>query len=394
MATTAVGLSLLEAVKGIAPIIRENAAVSERERRLSDQTVDAMKRAGFFRMCKPRAFGGMDVDPMTAIRVYEEVSRIDMSAGWNLFLSSSGINFCNWIPDEGLEEFLAGDPDSILGGAVYPPGKAIQVDGGYRITGRWPFASGCHHAAWFLETAFIFDGEEQRRNEDGIPVQLLFLFPAAEAEILDTWYTMGMCGTGSHDIAIKDLFVPSRRVGLLAPLENLPKTLAGPLYRMTFWFPVPSLAAPALGNARAAIDALVDLGTRKTPAYTQSTVAARPAAQMQLGQAEAMLGAARAYLYESVEAGWQAAQQGRFLNQREKITIQLATSHAIHTSAKVVELVHQAAGTTAIRQEHPFERYFRDAHVITQHAFASMNRFESAGKLLFGQETDWPFLNM
>jgi alkylation response protein AidB-like acyl-CoA dehydrogenase len=149
-----------------------------------------------------------------------------------------------------------------------------------------------------------------------------------------------------------------------------------------------------MGVARAAIDSLVELGGKKTAAYAGSTVAARPAAQMQLGEAEALLGAARAYVYESLEAGWQTVRQGQLLSQREKIAIQLATSHAIHSSAKVVELVHHAAGTSAIRRGQPFERYFRDVHVITQHAFGSMNRFESVGKPLFGQETDWPFFTM
>ena len=393
MASAAVGVSLLEAVKEIAPIIRENADRSERERRLADETVAAMKRAGLYRMCKPRAFGGMEVDAMTAMRVLEEVSRIDTSAGWNLNISSGGVNFGAWIPDQGLQEFLGGDPDGAIAGAVFPPGKAIPEDGGYRITGRWPFGSGCEHASWLLETAVIHDGEKPRL-EDGRPVQLLFVFPAAQAEILDTWHTMGMCGTGSHDIAVRDLFVPSHRVGVVRPLEKLPEAFNSPLYRMTLWFPTVALAAPALGNARAAIDALVELGGKKTPAYTGSTVAARAAAQMQLGEAEALLGAARAYVYESIKAVWQTVERGQFLSQQEKITIQLAASHAVRSSARVVELVHRAAGTSAIRREQPFERHFRDAHVITQHAFGSMNRFESVGKLLFGQETDWPFFTM
>lgn len=394
MATAAVGISLLDAVREIAPIVRENADRAEQERRLSPETVEAMKRAGFFRMCKPRAFGGMEVDAMTAMRVFEEISRIDVSAGWNLIISSAGLTFASWIPDQGIQEFLGADPDTIAAGAVFPPGKAIPVDGGYRITGRWPFASGCHNASWFMETANIYDGEQIRLGENGVPIQLLCLMPAAPVEILDTWHTMGMCGTGSHDVATRDLFVPLHRVGVVAPLDKLPKSVEIPLFRLLFWFPTISLAAPAMGVARAAIDSLLELGAKKTPAYTGSTVAARPAAQMQLGEAEALLGAARAYVYGSLEDAWQTVRQGKFLSRRQKIAIQLAASHAVRSSAQVVELVHLAAGTSAIRREQPFERYFRDVHVITQHAFASMNRFESVGKLLFGQETDWPFLNM
>jgi alkylation response protein AidB-like acyl-CoA dehydrogenase len=394
MASSAPGLTLIEAVHSIAPIIRENAARSERERRLSDETVQAMKRAGLFRMCSPRAAGGLEVDAMTAVRVIEEVARIDASAGWNLFLSGTAINFFLWIPEEGIQDFLAGGPDTLGAGAVNPPGKAIPVEGGYRITGRWPFTSACHSADWLLHTALIFDGDEPQRGEDGHPLQLLFTFPASEGDILDTWYTMGLCGTGSHDVVIHDLFVPAKRAGTLGPLKALPKALNGPLYRFTLWLPVASLAAVALGAARGAIDALLDLGAKKTPAYSASTVAGRPSAQMQLGRAEAALGAARSYLYDSVTKAWETASLGEMLTQRNKIDIQLAAAHALQSAAEVAQLVHQAAGTSAIRREHEFERRFRDIHVLTQHAFASFNRFESVGKLLFGQPTDWPFLTL
>ncbi len=146
-----------------------------------------------------------------------------------------------------------------------------------------------------------------------------------------------------------------------------------------------------------AIDALIDLGTKKAPAYGASTVAGRPSAQMQLvklGGAEAILGAARACLYDSVGRAWETASGGEMLTQRNKIDIQLAASHAVQSAAEVAQLVHQAAGSSAIRREHAFERRFRDIHVITQHAFASFNRFESEGKLLFSQKTDWPFLTL
>jgi len=394
MASTALGLSLINAVQTIAPTIRQNADRSERERRLSDETVRAMKQAGFFRMCSPRAIGGLEVDPMTAINVIEEVARIDASAGWNLFLSGTALNVFLWIPEEGIEEILAGGPDTLGAGAVSPPGKAIPADGGYRMTGRWPFASGCHSADWLLHTALVFDGDEPRRGEDGNPVQFVFAFPASEGEILDTWYTMGLCGTGSHDIAVHDLFVPARRVAPLGPIKTLPKPLDGPLYRFTVWLPVAALASVALGAARGSIDALIDLAGKKTPAYSASTVAGRSSAQMQVGRAESVLGAARAYLYDSVTKAWETACRGEMLTQRNKIDLQLAAAHALQSGADVAQLVHQAAGASAIRRENAFERRFRDIHTLTQHAFAGFNRFESVGKLLFGQPTDWPFLTL
>ncbi|PWU07475.1 MAG: hydroxylase [Terriglobia bacterium] len=394
MATTAVGISLLDAVARIAPILREKAAEAERERRLSKEAVEAMKSAGLYRMCKPRAFGGLEVDAITAMRVMEEVSRLDSAAGWNLQISTGGGSFGAWLPAEGGKELFGGHPDDVLAGALAPPGKAVPADGGYRVTGRWPFASGCHHASWLFGSALVMEGGEPRKDEKGNPTQLLIAFPASDVKILDTWHTMGMRGTGSNDIAVEDVFVPERRAAVIAPLAKLPEAFSGPLYRMTVWFPVAGLAAPALGTARAAIDDLLDLGRKKTPSYLRSTVGERPVAQFQVGQAEALLGAARAYLYEALQEAWDTALEGRMLSQQQKIKVQLATSHAIRSAADAVDLVHQAAGTSGIREEQRFERYFRDIHVMTQHAFGSVNRIESAGKLLFGQPTDWAFFEM
>ena len=260
MATSATGISLLEGVSKIAPIIRENSAASERERRLSKQTVEAMKGVGLFRMCRPRAYGGLEVDPLTALRVYEEVAKLDTAAAWNLQISTAGLSFGAWLPDDGAEELLGGDPDSIMAGAVAPPGKAVAVPGGYTATGRWPFGSGCHYASWLIGSAMIFDGDEPRKNEQGNPVQVILMFPAQDAKILDTWHTMGMRGTGSHDFSVEQVFVPEHRVGVIAPLKKLPRGFTSPLYHLTLWFPVAALATPALGTARAAIDDLLELG--------------------------------------------------------------------------------------------------------------------------------------
>jgi indole-3-acetate monooxygenase len=394
MATTAAGISLLERVRAIAPIIQSNAANAERDRQLSAPVVQAMMDAGLYRMGVPQALGGLELDAATTIRVLEEVSRLDSAAGWNLQISQGALSFCAWLPEEATREIFAGHPNAIVAGGLTPPGRAVPVEGGYRVTGRWPFASGCNHASWLVGSAFIFDGDEPRLGENGIRVQVMVAFPKNDVTILDTWHTVGMRGTGSHDISVKDTFVPQWCTAQMLPLKQLPKAFDRPLYRMTLWFAVAALATPSLGTARAAIDALLDLGMKKTPNYTRSPLAERAVAQMQVARAEALLGAARAYLYETVHDAWDTVSQGHFLSQKQKIAIQLATSHAIRSAADAVDLVHQAAGTSAIREEQPFERYFRDAHVMTQHAFGSASRFESAGKLMFGLETDWPFFGL
>jgi indole-3-acetate monooxygenase len=394
MATTAAGISLLERVRAIAPIIQSNAANAERDRQLSTPVVQAMIDAGLYRMSVPQALGGLELDPVSIVRVLEEVSRLDSAAGWNLQISQGALSFCGWLPEQVTREIFAGHPDTIVAGALTPPGRAVPAEGGYRVTGRWPFASGCNHASWLVGSAFIFDSDEPRRDENGIPIQLMLAFPKSDGAILDTWHTVGMRGTGSHDISIQDTFVPQWRTAQVAPLRQLPKAFDRPLYRLTLWFAVAALATPSLGTARAAIDALIDLGRKKTPNYTRSPLAERAVAQMQVARAEALVEAARAYLHETVRDAFDTASQGHFLTQKQKIAIQLASSHAIRSAADAVDLVHQAAGTSAIREEQPFERYFRDIHVMTQHAFGSASRFESVGKLMFGLETDWPFFAM
>lgn len=383
--------ALMEAVKKTAPVVQKHAAEAEAQRRLSQPVVDAMVEAGLFRLWTPKAFGGHEVDPMTAFRIFEEVSRLDSAAGWNLQLSTAIHPFLAWLPDAGPEEIYASGPDQILGGALFPPGQATPVEGGYRMSGRWPFVSGCHHCAWFMAPSLIMDGDQPKLAETGQPLQMLIFFSAQDVEILNTWHTVGMRGTGSHDLVAKDIFIPQNRTAMLAPLENPGKAYGGPLYRMTVWPPVAALAPPALGIARAAIDELIELAQKKTPFYTMTTLRERPLAQSNAAQAEALWGSGRAYLYEALREGWETAVTGQMLSLEQKMKIQLATSHAIRTAADAVDLVHEVAGSSAIRNEYRFQQHFRDVHTITQHAHVSTSRYQSVGNLMFGLEIDWPF---
>ncbi|NIT59083.1 MAG: hydroxylase, partial [Aliifodinibius sp.] len=181
------------------------------------------------------------------------------------------------------------------------------------------------------------------------------------------------------------------RTATLAPLENPGQAYRGPLYRMTIWPPVAALAPPALGIARAAINELIDLAKKKTPHFTTTALRERPEAQAKAAQAEALLGAGRAYLYEALREGWETVTQGQMLGLSQKMKIQLATISATRASAEAVDLVHSVAGSTAIRSEHPFQQYFRDVHTITQHAHVSTSRYQSVGNLMLGLEMDWPF---
>lgn len=386
--------SLLEKVQQIGPIIREYAAEAEQQRRLSRPVVDAMLEAGLYGMSRPQAFGGLEVDPVTMFRVVEEIARYDSAAAWNLQISVGANSILAWLPDDGAAEILNTHPSTIIHGTFSPGRAAIAVDGGYRVTGQWPFVSGAHHCHWLVLLLQVMDGDTLRVDDQGVPLQRFMFLPAEKAKILDTWNTLGMRGTGSHDVALDDVFIPERHTAPVGPLAEPGEAFQGALYRLATWFPIALCAVPALGIGRNAIDALIDLARVKTPSFTPSTLARRQVAQRQVAEAEATLGAGRAYLFETFRENWAAALGGEPLDQDRKVRMQIAASHALACAAKAVDLVHAAAGSSAIRNENRFQQWFRDVHTMTQHVFVSASRYKSAGALMLGVETDWAFFTL
>lgn len=385
--------SLLESVRQIEPVLRRHAQTAERARQLSDDVVVAMRDRGLYRLWRPRIFGGLEIDPMSGCRVFEEIARLDSAAGWNLQLSCAWDPLGAWFSDEGAREVF-GQSDTILGGAFFPARRAVRVTGGYQVTGQTPFVSGAHQCSWFLGLAHVFEDDQPLVAPNGEPVALLTACPSHDARILDTWDTLGMRGTGSHDVAMTDVFVPEHRTAPLVPLQRPGAAYDGPLYRFTIWASVAALAPIATGIARAMIDELVHTARTKTPSYTTKTLRERSVVQSQIAQAEARLGAARAYLYEVLQQVWDRAVEGETITLQQKVKVQLAATHAVAAAAEAVDLVHAASGTSGIRNTHQFQRHFRDAHTITQHGFISASRYESAGQLLLGLESDWPFFTL
>ncbi len=218
--------------------------------------------------------------------------------------------------------------------------------------------------------------------------------PAADVSILDTWHTMGMRGTGSHDVVTTDVFVPERRTALLAPYDKPGNAYRGPLYKFTVWTAICVIATVPLGIARAALDELLELANRKTPSYLTTPLRERITVHGMVGQADAMLGAARAYLYESLREVRDKALGGQLIDMPGKMKMQQAATHAVAASAKVVDLVQTVVGTTGMREEHQFQRHFRDVHTLTHHAYASASRYESAGQYLLGVLIEWPFYGL
>jgi alkylation response protein AidB-like acyl-CoA dehydrogenase len=239
----------------------------------------------------------------------------------------------------------------------------------------------------------VHEGDTPLLGPDGNPAMVIVYFPADEARIVDNWDTLGMRGTGSHDIAIDDLFVPERHAWRMSPLATAARTgpFASPLYEMTPWLPIATLGPIGIGIGQAAIDELVTLATQKTPSYLTKTLRDKEVAQANVARARAHVGAARSYLHDAMGTVWEAAVDRRRPTQEEGLELQLAVCNAMETGSKVVNLVHDTVGTSGIRNSQRFQQLYRDARTISQHTFGGVARYESCGKIFFGLPSDWGF---
>ena len=349
-----------------------------------------LAEAGIFRLCVPRSLGGVEADPATMIRVIETLARADGAAGWSAMIGATSGVASGYLPDDAAREIYGSSPDVISGGAFAPHGKAVVSDGGYRVTGRWPFASGCEHCTWLMGGSIIVEGERPRLLPNGMPDSRLMLFPATAARVIDTWTVAGLRGTGSHDITVEDLFVPAAHTFSL--VTDRPRA-RGPLYAFpVFGLLALGIAAVALGVARAAIDELTRLAGGKTPTGSQRRLAERPTVQAQVAEAEGVLGAARAFVFESVGAAWERAQSDGAIDVTTRARLRLAATQATLAAVRATDLMYTAGGGTAVYATSPLQRQFRDVHVVTQHIMVAPATLELAGRILLGLEADTSML--
>ncbi|MGH2583999.1 MAG: acyl-CoA dehydrogenase family protein, partial [Dehalococcoidia bacterium] len=372
------------------PLIRACRDEIEEERQLPRSLVEAMTEAGLFRMWVPRSLGGAEADVATCLRVIEEVARVDGAAGWNLAIGASGGGvIAAYLAADAAREIF-GNPRTIVAGSLNPRGSAVAqaVEGGYRVNGRWGFASGSRHATWLIGVCVVMEGDAPRLGADGTPAPYLMLFPRAEGEIIDTWHVGGLRGTGSHDIAAHDVFVPAARS--FPPLTSRPRE-PGTLYQLPYFslLALP-LAAVATGIARGAIDTLAELATAKTPYGAQKLLRERTMVQVDVARAEALLGAARSFLFEMVAKAWEIVAAGGELPQRQRAMLRLAGTHAVSSAAQAVDLMYEAGGASSIYTSSPLERCFRDLHTLSQHAMIAPTIYEPAGRVLLGMEPGTP----
>lgn len=370
----------LDAALALTPLIRAHADTAERDRRLPPPLLQAFKDAGLFRLWLPREIGGDELAPTETLPIIEALAEVDASVAWAVTVAAQ---CAAWLPylDKDVVMRTFG-PDDIIAG-THTPMRAVPVAGGYRVTGRGRFASGCRYATWIWGQGVVREHADggPRLTRDGVPERRWMFVRAADCSIQDTWYTTGMRGTGSEDYEVVDAFVADALASAPLPLDR--STLwGGPLYRATF---VPTMrGALALGIARHALDTLIDLAATRRPLRSQTVLRDTPRAQEAVARAEAAVAAARAFLYNAVTTVWERMLQGAPLTDRAHVQMPLAAFHAITTCAEVVETMYRLGGGEAIYASSPLERCFRDINTLMADQPAAPHVAESAGRLYLG----------
>jgi alkylation response protein AidB-like acyl-CoA dehydrogenase len=374
---------LVERAGQMAPAVRVQSRRIEDDRRLPAELVQQFLDAGFFHALLPPDLGGGGMDPVNASRIVEEIARGDASAGWCIMIAAQNCSFAGFLPGEAAREIWGNG--GIACGTARPIGRAVAVEGGYDVSGRWPFASGSSHATWFAAESKVYDGDVVRRDAEGNERTRMLFVPASEVTVHDTWDTLGLRGTASNDFSIEHAFVPESRgfqVLVDPPQHEWPLYRAQPLIFINH-------GAHAIGVARGAIETAIDTALKKV-GWGGVMVSETPRLQAAVAEAAGVVGAASNYLYESAWALWQEALAGD-TDKQTRARVRLATSNAMRASVEAVDILHAALATSTIHASNPLSRQFRDIHTAAAHVMIGTMTFEAAGRVLLGMEPQFPF---
>ena len=380
-------MDILEVARSLGPLVQAHANEAERNRRQAPEVVSAMAQAGLFRLAAPAAYGGLEADPGTMIRAIEAIAEADGATGWTLMIGIETVGIAlAALPPGRAAALLGRQPDLVFAGALNPLGRAVEVEGGLMVSGRWPYSSGCQTADYFWGGCLLNDSGGEPRRVDGRRVSRQVVVPRAAYEVVETWDASGLCGSGSHDVVITDQFVPN---DLVTDVDGTGMRVDTPLFRL----PVRSRLAfnkvgVGTGIARAALVAFERLANDKTPFREIELLRERPQAQLAMAEAEARLGAARAYVFETVNDMWTATCAGRPVSLRDQARVRLACSHCCAEAVHAVDLVATQAGITASFPSSPLERAVRDVRVVPQHAMVAPSAIAAAGRVLLGLDPD------
>ena len=385
--------SLYNALDEIAPALKQNVESEQQDRRISPEVLNALRNAGFLRLFLPKSLGGLEIDPLMAAKLVEEVGAYNTTAAWSMMVANTAIWWCNRLPEAGVEEIFSDGPDTFIAGAFHPPMKATPSDSGFIINGRTPLASNVHEAKWIFVTAFVMEGESMKFS-NGIPEIIGVFMKADDCRIIDTWHTIGMKATDSNDIAAEEVFVPRHLSYPLVPAFSPNTHYTGPLYHFpAIGASIASLITPvALAVARNAIEELKVLAQRKIPFASSVSIREKGSAQKKLGIAEAMVQSGRAYLHAELSSCWSKILKGETITLEERARLLLAVTHTNQTCHQAVDLMYSLGGTSGIYLSNTLSRYFTDANVIRQHGFSNESRYETAGQVYFNLPPDLPVI--
>ena len=369
---------VLDAVHTLSPEIRDRAPEVEAARRIPADLLDRLKDAGCFSLVVPASHGGLGSDLGGAMRVIEELSRADASVAWVALVGGGAWIDVVGLPPATFDAMYGPGRVTMLAGVFNPTGVAVPVPDGYRVNGRWSFASGCEDADWLYGNCVdTSSGEPQLR---------IAVFRPDEVEIEDTWSVSGLRGTGSHHFTVRDVVVPADRTLLVF---TDPPCVDTPLVRI----PVPAtialaMAAVPLGIAQAALDDVVALASNKVPLLSPSSLAANPLFEYQLGESDARLRAARSLLYAEAATAWNAALADDEFVPHVRARLRSAAVLATTTAASVVDTCYGAGGGTSLYDTSPLQRRLRDVHAVTQHFLFKPDTLTTCGAILAGQSPD------
>ncbi len=373
---------LLASARSIRAMIEGDAEQSEAERTLALSSVDAMYQAGLLTMCVPRELGGLEADPVTQAEVYEAVSEANGAAGWCCFIGATAVGLLgSMTSDVAVAEVFKDGRIPRGAGTIVPSGQAEQVAGGYRVTGRWAFGSGIHHADWVATATVVTKNGEPVMLPDGSPKTCMIAVPTRDIVIEDNWHSTGLCGTGSSHYRIEDIFVSDDFV-----LQNNPPPRGGPLYRLPMYGYVAACHAGfALGVAKRALVEIVALASTKKRRISGVTLGDRGAFHKELGIVTCKLAGARAYSLDILNQMWEATSNDEPLSLIKWGECRAAMAYVTEVAAEVATFAYRYGTGVALYKPHPLQRCLRDIYTGIQHGIVSEENYEALGRALLGK---------
>lgn len=363
----------------ITPLIEANIAAMQNQRRMSPEIATALSHAGSFQMLVPKAVGGLECDPKEIIQHIEAIAKIDASVAWCVMIGATSALYSAYLPGE-LARSIYGTSLSITGGVFAPMGQAVFSGDHYVVNGHWRWASGSQNCTWLSGGCIV--------AENGIPNQRAMIFPAKDAELIDTWHTMGLRGTGSGDMKVTNLRVPKE---LSVSLLTDKPFATGPLYVFpAFGLLAMGIAAVACGNALAALADFKDEGATLKTGGARKSLSERATVQVEFAQITAELRAARAFMFDELNQAWHSAQTNGRISLEERAGLRLAATHLTRVAATSCRRIHELTGGIAVFSGNKLERRLRDAQTITAHMMIAFPTYELTGKILLGMSSNEP----